>query len=100
MSDVTLQAFLDELEKIAAWGKNIGKSWGMSSTKGGWATHFRSAGMQTPPETNKAMPALKGIKTWQTKTPVAPAPPRYGEVNNQASLRRNLSNVTLPKNVE
>ena len=109
MDDI-LQAFEDELEKIAdsaaesnasdRWGKKQGKTWGMSSTKGGWATHFSSAGMQNMNKgIRKGMPKLKGTKGFQTAAPRAPAPPRYGEVNNQNNLRRNLSNVTLPKNV-
>lgn len=93
--EVILAAFEAELEKIAAWGLNLGKTWGRSSTKGGLSTRYRSAGMSNPKPATTKMPRLPGSRTLPGKLGAMPKP--VAEANNQVTLRRNLSNVQTPE---
>lgn len=94
--NVALQSCLDELQKIAialpggsTFGKNVGKSWGRQSTKGGWSTQMRSAGMGSmKPEKVPQLPGTKKIKGVGGLKP-----PQVAEANNQVELRRGLSNI-------
>ena len=102
MNKRILSAFFDELEKLSytlpmgsTFGKNVGRSWGMGSAKGGFATKMRSAGMQNQPKMQKKIPKMPGtINPMRAKTPNL-KPPATAERNNQVKLRRDLSNVTL-----
>lgn len=93
MNDDVITAFISELEKIAAaWGKNVGKSYGRSSSKGGFSTKMRSAGMGSAKPSR--MPQLSGTKP--IKGVGGLKPPLTGERNNQVTLRRGLSNIETP----
>ena len=83
------------MRKTAAWGKNVGRSWGRSSTKGGWATKYRSAGMSNPKPSTKKMPRMPGSRTLKGSLGAMPKP--VAETNNQVTLRRGLSNIELPE---
>lgn len=98
--DVVFAALEAELEAIltkhaAAWGVNVGKSYGRGSAKGGWSTKFRSAGVENPKPVSKALPNLPGAKLPAVKN--QPMPKQVAEANNQVTLRRGLSNIELPE---
>ena len=100
MEDVLLHSFQAELLKIAAagirinerLGKDVGRSWGWNSAKGGLATRFVSAGVgSVQPGAVKSLPGVGK----RTTLPVR-SPPVTAETNNQVALRRGLSNIETP----
>ena len=96
--DLAHQSCLSELEKIAiaipmgpTLGKNIGKAHGWGSTKGGFSTTYRSAGMgSAKPGVPKPLPGVKSNHATKVRNVT---PPRNAEANNMAELRRGLSNI-------
>jgi hypothetical protein len=80
-------------KRANAFGKNVGKSFGRTSSKGGFSTSFKSAGMGDMKSLTKSMPKLPGVST---KTPgIKPPKAISSERNNQVNLRRGLSNVQI-----
>jgi hypothetical protein len=77
------------------FGQSVGRSHGWSSPKGGFATTFRSAGVEVDKkQARKTLKPLSGVKSTGTKVKV-PEEVRP-ERNNQVNLRRGLSNIQLP----
>jgi hypothetical protein len=83
-----------KVKKAAAWGQNVGRTHGWGTTSSGFATTFRSAGMQNPKPSTRAMPKLPGARVGGGGLGAMPKP--TGERNNQRALRRGLSNVETP----
>ena len=99
LTTTTVQAFWGELEKISAdsFGSSVGKSYGATSSKGGFSTSVRSAGTGNPLAKPPAIPKMPGVKSFTKSIPKPPLPKAApATTNNLVNLKRGLSNITTP----
>jgi|AACY02.2.fsa_nt_gi hypothetical protein len=99
MTALALAAMRDELAAIfekTAYGRSMGRSFGMAGARKDVGTRYMSAGVINPKPVTRKMPRMPGSRTLPGSLGKMPKP--KGETNNQASLRRGLSNIQTPNN--
>lgn len=87
----------DLAQTTMKFGKNVGREAGLSSSKAGFSTSYKSFGVKNmASEAQRKMPTLPGMKPMEGSMHTK-LPPAKASSDNQFTLRRGLSNIQTPE---